>query len=379
MSNVYTMEKDSSTRRLARISCKDEDKELQSLLERNLDLLPGDQIDPEHKLRWLLIKREMPVVNPASGEALWSIDFFLVDQLGIPTLVECKRCNDSRSRREVVGQMFEYAANGRHYWSASDMRSHAQSAARGEAELAKKLIELTGSTDVEAQTFFALVEQHLHESKMRLIFFLEDSPMELRSIVEFLNGQLKDTEILIVEARQYQHEQSRIVVPVLFGFTEEARVAKKESRAETARSAIAQGEAAFWRELETSLSADKLQGLRDFINTINSNPGCGIRWSRSCLVSLLQPLQGQTLFGVRRTGKLEFYFGGWTKRTDITDGVRQQCIQAVEDALRTTFTEQEKRGYPQRSVADWLPHAVQFTAMIDRLTHIVEANVEIPS
>jgi hypothetical protein len=94
-----------------RIACTNEDKELQRLLENNLDLLPGEQINPEEKLRWLLIKREMPVTNPASGEIWWSIDFFLVDQFGIPTLVECKRRNDTRSRREVVGQMLEYAAN----------------------------------------------------------------------------------------------------------------------------------------------------------------------------------------------------------------------------------------------------------------------------
>jgi hypothetical protein len=117
--------------------------------------------------------------------------------------------------------MLEYAANGRHYWSASDMRSHAQNAAGDEAALLAKLRDLTGS-ETDADIFFAAVEQNLHKSKMRLIFFLEDSPLELRSVVEFLNGQLKDTEVLIVEARQYRFDNSTIVVPSLFGFTEEA-------------------------------------------------------------------------------------------------------------------------------------------------------------
>ncbi len=48
--------------------------------------------------------------------------------------------------------------------------------------------------------------------------------------MEFLKGQLKDTEVLIVEARQYQQENSRVVVPWVFGFTEDARVANRESR-----------------------------------------------------------------------------------------------------------------------------------------------------
>jgi hypothetical protein len=36
---------------------------------------------------------------------------------------------------------------------------------------------------------------------MRLVFFLEESPNELRSLVDFMNKQLKDTEVILVEAR----------------------------------------------------------------------------------------------------------------------------------------------------------------------------------
>ena len=81
------MERDSETKKLPRIACADEDSELQRLLERNLNILPGDQISPGQNLRWLLVKREMPVVNPSTGENLWSIDFLLADQDGVPTLV----------------------------------------------------------------------------------------------------------------------------------------------------------------------------------------------------------------------------------------------------------------------------------------------------
>jgi hypothetical protein len=34
----------------------------------------------------------------------------------VPTLVEVKRSDDTRIRREVVGQMLDYAANGVVYW-----------------------------------------------------------------------------------------------------------------------------------------------------------------------------------------------------------------------------------------------------------------------
>jgi hypothetical protein len=115
MSTVYVMHDDGSTAVMSRIRCKNEDRELQRILEKNPDLLPGDQIDPDDPRRWLLLKREMPVPDPGNGTDRWSIDFLFADQDAMPTFVECKRCADTRARREIVGQMLEYAANGHHY------------------------------------------------------------------------------------------------------------------------------------------------------------------------------------------------------------------------------------------------------------------------
>ena len=51
------------------------------------------------------------------GVERWSVDHLLLDQDAIPTLVEVKRSSDSRIRREVVGQMLDYAANAVTYWN----------------------------------------------------------------------------------------------------------------------------------------------------------------------------------------------------------------------------------------------------------------------
>ena len=130
MGNVYLLRGDGSTEALERIHCRDEDKELQQLLEGNANLIPGDQVNPEDPRRWLLVKREMPVPDPNTGENRWSIDFFFVDQDATPTFVECKRFNDTRSRREVVGQVLEYAANGHYYWTKELLRDFAEETAR---------------------------------------------------------------------------------------------------------------------------------------------------------------------------------------------------------------------------------------------------------
>ena len=83
---------------------------LQQLLARHPQLLAGDQ-DSASLRRWLLISREMAVPDVQDGPGRWSLDHLFIDQDGIPTLVGVKRSTDTRIRREVVGQMLDYAAN----------------------------------------------------------------------------------------------------------------------------------------------------------------------------------------------------------------------------------------------------------------------------
>jgi hypothetical protein len=372
LSHVYVIEKESGTKQLQRIACADEDKELQRLLECNLNLLPGDQISPGQNLRWLLVKREMPVVNPSTGENLWSIDFLLADQDGVPTLVECKRHNDTRSRREVVGQMLEYAASGRHYWTASDFRSHAQNTAGDEAKLKQRLIELTGA-EIIAEEFFAVMEQNLQRSRMRLIFFLDDSPFQLRSIVEFLNGQSKDMEVLIVEARQYQHEGARILVPWVFGFTEEARVAKRDYILEAARSSLAKGEAAFWEAIETTaLSPEWKQAIHRFLTRVADAPGCELRWLKTCLIDLPDVVPQKTLLSINRDGSLQLYLASWKPKdsgplTTPQSTVRQDFFNEVQAMFGYSLADLESKQFPILVPERWIPTAARLAELVERL------------
>lgn len=130
MVKIYEVKKNGSTEAITKIQCKDEDTELQRLLEKNPDLLPGDQINPADPRRWLLIKREMPVPDPSTGSKQWSVDFLFADQDARPTFIECKRFNDTRSRREVIAQMLDYAANGHYYWTKDELREFAEKAAK---------------------------------------------------------------------------------------------------------------------------------------------------------------------------------------------------------------------------------------------------------
>ena len=227
MPNVYVMNESGTTKLMERIHCKDEARELQEILMNNTDLLPGDQIDPEDPSRWMLIKREMPVPDPNTGSDRWRIDFLLVDQNAMPTFVECKRFEDTRSRREVVGQVLEYAANGQYYWTEETLRDYAEASAKQGGTTIEEAFGILRTDTESMEAFFKKVLDNLKEGQLRIVFFLEEAPSELKSLVEFLNKQMVSSEVLLVEARQYKYDGVTVVVPTLFGYTDQARQIKR--------------------------------------------------------------------------------------------------------------------------------------------------------
>ena len=101
----------------------DAEKTLQELLAKHPDLLAGEQIDSQEPRRWLLVSREMSVASDDDGPARWSLDHLFLNQDAVPTLVEVKRSSDSRIRREVVGQMLDYAANAVVHWPLAKIKA----------------------------------------------------------------------------------------------------------------------------------------------------------------------------------------------------------------------------------------------------------------
>ena len=96
---------------------------LQQLLAKYPRLLAGDQIDSSSPRKWLLVTRELPIL-PLEGDTgnMW-LDHLFLDQDAIPTLIEVKRSSDTRLRREVVGQMLDYAANAVAYLPLETVQS----------------------------------------------------------------------------------------------------------------------------------------------------------------------------------------------------------------------------------------------------------------
>lgn len=220
------------------------EERLERLLATHADLLPGSQIDPRAPLRWLLVRRQAPIPDEDNGAGRWSLDLLYFDQHATPTLVEVKRSSDTRLRREVVGQLLDYAANGVAFWSLPQLIAdfRATCAARDEdpdAVLDHFLSTATDTEDIDPDEFWAQAEKNLRAGQIRLIVLADRIPVELRRIVEFLNDQMDPAEVLAVEVQQFVGTDAdgrtlRTLVPRLVGRTAQAE-ARKQTAAAPAR------------------------------------------------------------------------------------------------------------------------------------------------
>lgn len=202
---------------------------LQELLARYPNLLAGDQMDETSPRRWLLITREMGVPSEEAGGNRWSMDHLFMDQDAIPTLIEVKRSSDSRIRREVVGQMLDYAANAVAYWPIETILARFEEGCRQRGADAAKEIETLLGPGGNVEEYWQLVKTNLQAGRIRMVFVADVIPPELRRIVEFLNGQMDPAEILAVEIKQFVGQGLRTLVPRVIGQTVEAERKKSVS------------------------------------------------------------------------------------------------------------------------------------------------------
>ena len=202
-------------------TCFASEDDFQDLLGRFPALLAGDQMNSGNPRRFILIDREQPIASEPGGPGRWSLDHLFLDQDGVPTLVEVKRSTETRIRREVVGQMFDYAANAILHWPAEELRARFEArcvlSGRTHAEVLGE--ELGVEPDVDA--FWANVKSNLQAGRIRMLFAADRIPPELRKVVEFLNAQMCPAEVLAVELRQFLGGGLRTLAPIVFGQTQE--------------------------------------------------------------------------------------------------------------------------------------------------------------
>ncbi|MEB3199748.1 MAG: hypothetical protein VKK62_04375 [Synechococcaceae cyanobacterium] len=340
---IFLLSEDGLLQRVER-SAYDKESLLQQLVSTYPDLLAGDQISPAEPLRWLCVATEVGISDAPEASDRWALDCLLIDSRCRPTLVEIKRSTDRRIRREVVGQMLDYAAHALLHWPVDRLRSLATERCGGSEQLQAevgRLLDVGSQPDVETvEDFWTTVEDNLRHGRVRLLFVADELPGELRRIIEFLNGQMPDVEVLGVEIPLYAGSRFRALVPRLVGqgelLRQLRRTAAPRARSRTNRQA--------WLE---SLSPDVREIFEGVLDRAEAMDGVSLAWGEknAIIKVLLKGASGpvSVLYltpagsGGRQQPALEFYLG-YIQDPPMAEALKQALLRAGAVGSASTAT-----------------------------------------
>lgn len=166
--------------------------DLQQIIADNPELLLRESGN-----RLMLVSREFVVQEADDSSNAYFLDHLFLDQAGTPVLVEVKRSTDTRIRREVVGQMLDYASRARR-WPVSEIKD-AFFASNPDAK---------DSDEYQSDDFWQRVGANLKAEHMRLVFAADHIPGTLRTLIEFLDRTMDSIEVYGVEIRQFKTDDA---------------------------------------------------------------------------------------------------------------------------------------------------------------------------
>ena len=183
----------------------DTEDELQKLIASNPGLLLRDSDQEDARLMLVAREFEMPVEE--DGSTFYFLDHLMVDQSGVPVLVEVKRSSDTRTKREVVAQMIDYASR-LSSWDAEVLRDRFRG--NNEAEVLE---------EYDTDDFWTQVATCLKAERCKLVFAADRIPGTLKTMIEFLDRSMSDIEVYGVELRQYKTGNALLLSSSIVGNT----------------------------------------------------------------------------------------------------------------------------------------------------------------
>ena len=317
----------------------------------------------------LLIEREAAIADSELASGRWSVDHLFVTRDAVPVLVEVKRAIDTRLRREVVGQMLDYAANGVAYWPTGAVSSaFANTCETMNHDPTESLDQfLDGPADHDE--FWAQVEANFRAGRIKLVFVADQIPRELARIVEFLNEQMT-AEVRAVELRYFEGEQGfRTLVPRIIGETERAQ-AQKSRGSRRMLDPVSYNE---WVEqyIETK-GPDTLQGFNAAVSILQDlGAELGVASTQGSIYVAIRNVNGDIAYPValqrNGTGMIAF---AWISRF-MNEELRREFFDRFCEAAGPLSTDNIS-GFPAFKL-DRLANAETASAVRDILSDYINA------
>ncbi|MGD2158852.1 MAG: hypothetical protein PVG14_17970 [Anaerolineales bacterium] len=203
---------------------------LQQLLEDFPELLSFGMAKGSKEFRWVLIEREVGIPSDEEGTDRWYLDHLFIDQNAIPTLVEVKKASNDQIRRDVIGQMLDYASNATKYWQPGIIRQNFLNTCKKKDHDPIQLIHklLNGEDDIDQKNvfFWKKVNSNLKSGRVRMVFFADIIPAELNTVVEFLQKQLSLAEVWAVGIKEFIVKNTKIIEKYYLDFSTTGMEAK---------------------------------------------------------------------------------------------------------------------------------------------------------
>lgn len=205
--------------------------------DKTTQLLPAKKVFNENWLQGFIFKNHhsLPIneIEPAFGPLIpvcrelptkaGPIDMLFINSLGLPTLVECKLWKNPEARREVVGQMLDYAKEISQ-WSYETLE---EAIRKAEFKNGSSLYELVtkNAEEIDERDFIDSVSRNLRRGRFLLLLLGDGIRENVVQITDFLhnyahlNFSLALVEYSIFELSE--HRDEFIVVPRLVAQTVE--------------------------------------------------------------------------------------------------------------------------------------------------------------
>jgi len=189
-----------------------EEAYLRDLIYANPTMLPISEIDRQ-------FEDPVPICTELSTRG-GAIDVFLVTAKGMPVLVECKLWRNAQARREVIGQILEYAKDLR-YSPVSEIQRRASQRLKRPGNIILDLVR-ERHPDIDESDFNDALSQNLRRGRFLLLIVGDGIRQDMASIAEHVQEHAGLHFTLgMVEMPIYSTPSGeRLVVPRVLAHTE---------------------------------------------------------------------------------------------------------------------------------------------------------------
>jgi hypothetical protein len=169
---------------------------------------------------------------------------------------------------------------------------------------------------------------------------------------------MERSEVLIVEAKQFEQEGIRVVAPSLFGFTEQARLVKKTITISTeGRAPRVWDETIFFDELRKNVSETDVAAIEQFYRYCDTS-GYTIRWGKGQQIGsyniVVPRLTSRSLIQITSNGDLYLNFGWMRDNADLQQA-QEKFAQLVVSDLNIKLPHNFKEKFPIFKSSLWAP------------------------